>query len=92
MGLWKEWNESTLDEMLGDSFPCFDGMGIVGVESKGGIVLSNSCGGAVIARPAFRDLGRVGVFRRSSSSSLGVRRAGAMYTVPSVASPLLASP
>ena len=34
------------------------------VESEGGVVLSVSCGGAVIESPALNDFARVGVFKR----------------------------
>ena len=61
-----------LEDMLGDSFPWSDGMEMVVVGSGGEMAFSESCGGAVIARPAFMVLGRVGVFKTSSSSSPGL--------------------
>lgn len=40
IGLWKEWNESVLEEILGDSFSLFCGMGMLDVEFEGGVVLN----------------------------------------------------
>lgn len=58
-----------LEDRLGESLVVRTGMGTVGVGSEVGMVLSDRCGGAVIARPVFSNLGRVGVLRSSSSSS-----------------------
>ncbi len=89
MGLWKEWKErkeSMLEEMEDESLSSFKGMGIVGVGFDRGITVNDSCGGAVIARPWLNNLGRVGVFNSSSSSSPGPNRAAGLSSKLSAAS------
>lgn len=88
IGLWNEWNESTLEEMLGDPLACFTGTGMAGVGSDVETVLSDSCGGAVIARPPFMDMGRVRVFKRSYAPSPGLSGSGGISVISSLASPL----
>ncbi len=75
-----------LEDMLDESFSCFNGMGIVGVGFDRGINLNDSCGGAVIALPMLNGLGRVGVFNSSRSSSPGTNRAAGMSPRSSAAS------
>lgn len=78
MGLWKEWKESMLEEMLDESFSSFKGMGILGVGFDREFTVNDRCGGAVVARPWINGLGRVGVFNSSSSSSPGPNRAAGL--------------